>query len=126
MDFYNVMRDPGEKYGELYPGLFAVTPIQITLRQHMKMIETFPHRVSEVPPPCHPISPQPMSSANVDDVRALSEFLLERGKSCVDLTVLLDPFLTILLGGSDERGVRLSRRGRFHAYHQSQCRKAQL
>ncbi len=21
MDFYNVMRDPGEKYGELYPGL---------------------------------------------------------------------------------------------------------
>lgn len=32
MDFYSVMRDPGEKYGELYPGLFAVTPIQITLK----------------------------------------------------------------------------------------------
>ena len=44
------MRDPGEKFGELYPGLFAVTPIQITLRKHMKMIEKFPHRVSEVTP----------------------------------------------------------------------------
>jgi arylsulfatase len=50
MEFYNVMRDPGEKYGQLYPGLFAVTPIQITLREHMKMIKKFPHRVSEVTP----------------------------------------------------------------------------
>jgi hypothetical protein len=50
MDFYNVMRDPGEKYGELYPGLFAVTPIQMLLREHMKMIQKFPHRVSEVTP----------------------------------------------------------------------------
>jgi arylsulfatase len=50
MEFYNVMRDPGEKYGQLYPGLFAVTPIQITLRKHMKMIQKFPHRVSEVTP----------------------------------------------------------------------------
>ena len=50
MDFYNVMRDPGEKYGELYPGLFAVTPIQIILREHMKRIQKFPHRVSEVTP----------------------------------------------------------------------------
>ncbi len=24
MDFCDVMRDPGEKYGQLYPGLFAV------------------------------------------------------------------------------------------------------
>jgi arylsulfatase A-like enzyme len=50
MDFYNVIRDPGEKYGELYPGLFAVTPIQMLLREHMKMIQKFPHRVSEVTP----------------------------------------------------------------------------
>ena len=50
MDFYNVMRDPGEKYGALYQGLFAVTPIQITLRKHMKMIQKFPHRVSKVTP----------------------------------------------------------------------------
>ena len=50
MDFYNVMRDPGEKYGQLYPGLFAVTPIQMHLREHMQMIQKFPHRVSEVTP----------------------------------------------------------------------------
>jgi arylsulfatase A-like enzyme len=50
MEFYNVMRDPGEKYGQLYPGLFAVTPIQTTLREHMQMVEKFPHRVSEVTP----------------------------------------------------------------------------
>ena len=50
MDFYNVKRDPGEKYGELYPGLFAVTPIQDALREHMIMIKKFPHRVSEVTP----------------------------------------------------------------------------
>jgi arylsulfatase len=50
MDFYNVMRDPGEKFGQLYPGLFAVTPIQIALREHMRMIQKFPHRVSEITP----------------------------------------------------------------------------
>ena len=50
MDFYNVMRDPGEKFGQLYLGLFAVTPIQITLREHMRLIQRFPHRVSEITP----------------------------------------------------------------------------
>jgi len=50
LDFYNVMRDPGEKYGQLYPGLFAVTPIQMYLRGHMQMIQKFPHRKSEVTP----------------------------------------------------------------------------
>jgi hypothetical protein len=48
--FYNVMRDPGEKFGQLYPGLFAVTPVQNILRDHMMMIKKFPHRVSEVTP----------------------------------------------------------------------------
>ncbi len=50
MDFYNVMRDPGEKYGQLYPGLFAVTPIQTILREHMLTTQKFPHRISEVTP----------------------------------------------------------------------------
>lgn len=49
MDFYNIKRDPGEKYGALYGGLFAVTPIQATLRQHMGRIQQFPHRPPEVP-----------------------------------------------------------------------------
>ena len=35
MDFYNVMRDPGDKYSALYGGLFAVAPIQVLMRQHM-------------------------------------------------------------------------------------------
>ncbi len=50
IEFYNLMRDPGEKFGELYPGLFAVTPIQITLREHVHLIQKFPHRVSETTP----------------------------------------------------------------------------
>ena len=44
MDFYNVKRDPGEKYGQLYPGLFAVAPIQMFVGSHMGMIQKFPHR----------------------------------------------------------------------------------
>ncbi len=44
MDFYNIKRDPGEKYGQLYPGLFAVTPIQMIMRQHMGRVKQFPHR----------------------------------------------------------------------------------
>ena len=50
MDFYNVMRDPGEKFGAMYQGLFAVTPIQNSLREHMMMVKKYPHRTSEVTP----------------------------------------------------------------------------
>jgi len=50
MDFYNVKRDPGEKFGAMYQGLFAVTPIQNALRQHMMMVRKYPHRTSEVTP----------------------------------------------------------------------------
>lgn len=50
MEFYNVMRDPGEKFGAMYKGLFAVTPMQNSLRQHMMMFQKHPHRVSEVTP----------------------------------------------------------------------------
>lgn len=34
MDFYNIKRDPGEKYGQLYPGLFAVTPNPLENHTH--------------------------------------------------------------------------------------------
>ena len=44
MDFYNIRRDPGEKYGQLYPGLFAVAPIQKFIGSHMALIKRFPHR----------------------------------------------------------------------------------
>ncbi|WKK65257.1 sulfatase-like hydrolase/transferase [Lutimonas zeaxanthinifaciens] len=44
MDFYNIKRDPGEKYGKLYPGLFAVAPIQMFMKSHMELIQKYPHR----------------------------------------------------------------------------------
>jgi arylsulfatase len=44
MDFYNIRRDPGEKYGKLYPGLFAVAPIQKFIGSHTALIKKFPHR----------------------------------------------------------------------------------
>ena len=46
---YNILRDPGEKYGALYGGLFAVTPIQMTMRRHMGRIKQFPHRKPDAP-----------------------------------------------------------------------------
>ena len=47
MDFFNIRRDPGEKFGELYPGLFAVTPVQLIMRQHQGRTAKFPHRSPE-------------------------------------------------------------------------------
>jgi arylsulfatase len=44
MEFYNVKRDPGEKFGKMYPGLFAVAPIQMFIGKHMGMVQKFPHR----------------------------------------------------------------------------------
>ncbi|MDJ0992343.1 MAG: sulfatase-like hydrolase/transferase [Dinoroseobacter sp.] len=49
MDFYNVRRDPGEKYGALYPGLWAVQPMQQLLGQHMGRVQQFPHRAPMTP-----------------------------------------------------------------------------
>ncbi|MGB0258962.1 MAG: sulfatase-like hydrolase/transferase, partial [Coraliomargarita sp.] len=44
MDFYNIKRDPGERYGAMYAGLFAVTPIQAFMKAHMGMMQQFPNR----------------------------------------------------------------------------------
>jgi arylsulfatase len=57
MEVYNVMRDPGEKHGKMYNYLFAVTPLQNLLRDHMMMIRKFPHRVSETMPKGAEITP---------------------------------------------------------------------
>jgi arylsulfatase len=57
MEFYNVVRDPGEKYGAFYSGLFAVTPLQNLLKSHMGMIRQFPHRVSKTMPRGAEITP---------------------------------------------------------------------
>ena len=57
IDFYNVMRDPGEKYGKLYPGLFAVAPLQDHIKEHMMLIRKYPHRQSETMPKGAEITP---------------------------------------------------------------------
>jgi arylsulfatase len=57
MEFYNVRRDPAEKRGEFYPGLYAVTPLQNLLRGHMMLIRKFPHRVSKTMPKGAEVTP---------------------------------------------------------------------
>jgi arylsulfatase len=44
MDFYNVKRDPGEKYGGLYNGLFMVKPIQDFIGGHKGMMQQYPNK----------------------------------------------------------------------------------
>ena len=40
---YNIVRDPGEKYGALYPFLWFIQPLNDLIRDHMDMIRLFPH-----------------------------------------------------------------------------------
>jgi len=44
LEFYNIKRDPGEKYGQMYPALFTVAPTQKFIGGHMGLIKRFPHR----------------------------------------------------------------------------------
>ena len=46
IEMYNVVRDPGEKFGGMYRYLYTVTPFQNLAKSHMLMIKKFPHRVS--------------------------------------------------------------------------------
>ncbi len=57
IEFYNVRRDPGEKYGQFYKGLYAITPLQNLLRSHMEKIRRFPHRSSKTMPRGAEITP---------------------------------------------------------------------
>jgi arylsulfatase len=57
MESYNVMRDPGEKFGKMYPYLFTVTPLQNLLKSHKLLIKKFPDRVSENVPKGAEITP---------------------------------------------------------------------
>ncbi len=43
-EMYNVVRDPGEKYGKVYPYLWFVQPISDLMGSHMQMIEKYPHK----------------------------------------------------------------------------------
>ncbi len=44
-EVYNVRRDPGEKFGKVYPYLWFVQPLSDLMRSHQGMIQKFPHRV---------------------------------------------------------------------------------
>ena len=57
MDIYNIMRDPGEKFGKMYNYLFAVTPVQNLMKSHIQMINKYPNRVSETMPKGAGITP---------------------------------------------------------------------
>jgi len=57
MKTYNVMRDPGEKFGKMYPYLWTVTPFQNLIKSHKLMIRKFPHRVSKTMPAGAEITP---------------------------------------------------------------------
>lgn len=45
MEVYNLTRDPGEKYGEMYSQLWAVVPFQRLIGAHNALIRKYPHRV---------------------------------------------------------------------------------
>ncbi len=45
MEVYNIMRDPRETHGSMYNYLWAVTPFQNLIKEHMRMIEKYPNRV---------------------------------------------------------------------------------
>jgi len=57
MEVYNVVRDPGEKFGGMYHYLFAVTPLQNLIKSHKLLIQKFPHRVSKTMPEGAEITP---------------------------------------------------------------------
>ena len=57
MQIYNVMRDPGEKFGKMYPSLYTIKPFQKMAKSHMQMIRKFPHHVSKTMPEGAEITP---------------------------------------------------------------------
>jgi len=48
IEAYNILRDPCERYGELYPYLWMIQPAQDIVSAHMAMIKKFPNRKPEV------------------------------------------------------------------------------
>ena len=44
IEAYNIMRDPGEKFGKLYPYLWMVQPAHNAVNSHLQMIQKFPNR----------------------------------------------------------------------------------
>ena len=40
---YNIVRDPGERYGKVYPYLWFIQPLNDLMRDHNALIQKFPH-----------------------------------------------------------------------------------
>ncbi len=57
IESYNILRDPGEKYGAMYPYLFTVAPFQELVKSHIQLIQKFPNRVSKTMPKGAEITP---------------------------------------------------------------------
>jgi len=43
-ELYNLIRDPGEKFGSMYQHLWAIVPFQRMVGGHMKLIQKYKHR----------------------------------------------------------------------------------
>jgi arylsulfatase len=43
-ELYNITRDPGEKFGEMYSQLWAIVPFQRLIESHKALIQKHPHR----------------------------------------------------------------------------------
>ena len=43
-ELYNIRRDPGEKFGQMYNHVWAVGPFQQLIGRHKALIQQFPHR----------------------------------------------------------------------------------
>ncbi len=43
-EVYNIRRDPGEKFGKVYPYLWFIQPLSDLMQSHQAMIAKFPHR----------------------------------------------------------------------------------
>lgn len=43
-ELYNIQRDPGEKFGQMFNHLWAVVPFQNLVAMHMEYVRQFPHR----------------------------------------------------------------------------------
>lgn len=58
MEAYNIMRDPGEKFGKFYNYLFLIAPFEHLVKSHFATIKKFPHRVTNPHQEATPEGPQ--------------------------------------------------------------------
>jgi arylsulfatase len=55
MEIYNIMRDPAERFGQMYNYMQMIAPVQRVIQAHMRTIAQFPHRTLQ---PQHDMAPE--------------------------------------------------------------------